>query len=118
MATAKQIEANRANAQKSSGPTSSEGKAKSSRNRLTWGFCSNTILMPGEDPDDLRGLLADLTAQHQPVNVTEQILVEKMVQNHWLSLRAFRLQSECFLANALRSEKSPVPAMGPSFHAG
>src|SRR5580693_5069334 len=33
-----------------------------------------------------------------------------MAQNHWLSLRAFRLQSECFLANALRSEKSPVPA--------
>ena len=110
MATEKQFAANRANAEKSCGPTSAEGRAKSSRNRLSWGFCSNTILMPGEDPREFKGLLEDLTAQHQPANVTEQILIEKMAQNHWLSLRAFRLQGECFVTHRFGPEKCPLPS--------
>ena len=109
MATEKQIAANRANAQKSCGPTSPEGKQKSSMNRLSWGFCSNTILIPGEDPAEFDGLLNDLLAQHQPANVTEQILVEKMAQNKWLSDRAFRLQSYAFIDGMLRGEKFAVP---------
>lgn len=62
MATEKQIAANQANAQKSSGPVTAAGKARSSMNRLSWGFCSNTILMPGEDPREFGGLHEDLTA--------------------------------------------------------
>ena len=110
MATEKQTAANRANAEKSCGPTTPEGKAKSSRNRLSWGFCSNTILMPGENPREFEGLLEDLTAQHQPANVTEQILIEKMTQSHWLSLRAFRLQGECFVTHRFGPEKCPLPS--------
>ena len=110
MATEKQTAANRANAEKSCGPTTPEGKAKSSRNRLSWGFCSNTILMPGEDPLEFQGLLEDLIAQHQPSNVTEQILVEKMTQSQWLSQRAFRLQGECFSTHKFGPQKSPLPS--------
>ena len=109
MATEKQVAANRANAQKSSGPKTAAGKAKSSMNHLSWGFCSNGILMPGEDPVEFRALLDDLLDQHQPANVTEQILVEKMAQNKWLSDRAFRLQSESFIANMMGSEKFAIP---------
>ena len=95
MATPNQIAANRANAQKSTGPASAEGKAKSCLNHLSHGFASSTAkLIDGEDPEELKALLADLTAEHQPATPTEQILVEKMCQNQWLSLRAFRLQSD------------------------
>ena len=114
MATEKQIAANRANAQKSRGPTSPEGKAKSSRNRLSWGFCSNTILMPGEDPRQFENLLQDLTAHHQPANVTEQILVEKMAQSQWLSLRAFRLQGEALTTHKFGPQNAPSPPTFPS----
>ena len=109
MATEKQIEANRANAQKSTGPRTLAGKAISCMNNFSWGFCSSGILMPGENPAEFRSLLDDLLDQHQPANVTEQILVEKMAQNKWLSDRAFRLQSESFIANMMASEKFAIP---------
>src|ERR1700761_4852040 len=96
MATIKQIEANKRNAQKSTGPRTPEGKAKSSLNRLSHGFASNARLMPGEDPDEYRSLLLDLVNEYQPATATEQILVEDMATNRWLTLRAFRLQGEAF----------------------
>ena len=109
MATPNQIAANKANAQKSTGPKTPEGKAKSCTNRLSWGFASNTLVIPGEDPAELRALLADFIGEHQPATVTEQVLVEKMAQNQWLSLRAFRLQGETFLTQKLRCEESGIP---------
>jgi hypothetical protein len=109
MATPSQIEANKANAQKSTGPKTPEGKAKSSANRLSWGFASNTIIIPGEDPDEFRGLVEDFIAEHQPVCVTEQVLVEKMAQQQWLSLRALRLQGEAFICQDCADTGFSVP---------
>jgi hypothetical protein len=109
MATERQTEANKLNAQKSTGPKTPEGKAKSSTNRLSWGFASNTIIIPGEDPDEFRGLVEDFIAEHQPVCVTEQVLVEKMAQQQWLSLRALRLQGEAFIYQACADTGFSVP---------
>jgi hypothetical protein len=109
MATPNQIAANKANAQKSTGPKTPEGKAKSCINRLSHGFASNTSVMPGEDPDEFRGLLEDFVSEYQPATATEQILVEKMAQNQWLTLRAFRLQGESFLTQKMRCEESGIP---------
>ena len=78
MATERQKEANKLNAQKSTGPKTPEGKAKSCLNRLSHGFASNATVMPGEDPEEFKALLSDLTGEHQPATATEQILVEKM----------------------------------------
>ena len=109
MATEKQIAANKLNAQQSTGPKTPEGKAKSSANRLSFGFASNTIIIPGEDPEEFRGLIEDFIAEHQPVCVTEQVLVEKMAQQHWLSLRALRLQGEAFIYQACADIGFAVP---------
>jgi hypothetical protein len=109
MATERQIEANKLNSQKSTGPKSPEGKAKSSLNRLSHGFASNATVIPGEDPEEFKALLCDLTGEHQPTTVTEQILVEKMASNQWLSLRAFRLQGEAFLDQTLGGTKFGIP---------
>ena len=109
MATERQIAANKLNAQKSTGPKSEEGKAKSCLNRLSHGFASNATVVPGEDPEEFKALLTDLATEYQPATPTEQILVEKMATNQWLSLRGFRLQGEAFLNDTLNGAKFAVP---------
>jgi hypothetical protein len=95
MATPSQIAANKLNSQKSTGPTSAEGKAKSCLNHLSHGFASSTARLIGdEDPEEFKALLADLMQEYQPATPTEQIYVERMVQNRWLALRSFRLQND------------------------
>jgi hypothetical protein len=93
MATAAQIAANKLNSQKSTGPQTPEGKARSSKNRLSHGFESTEAIMPGENQDQFDALLADLQNEYQPATPTEEILVETMAQSHWFTLRAVRLQN-------------------------
>ena len=47
--------------------------------------------------------------EYQPATPTEQILVEKMTMQQWLSLRAFRLQGEAFLDRRLMGDSFGVP---------
>ena len=49
MSSAKQLAANRANAQLSSGPATPEGKAKVSHNALKTGLTGRTVLLPTDD---------------------------------------------------------------------
>jgi hypothetical protein len=108
MATPKQTAANKLNAQKSTGPKSPEGKAKSCLNNLSHGFASSTAqLIVGEDPGELKALLADLTSEYQPATPTEQILVEKMCQHQWLGQRAFRLQSDVLTTRIYQMSNIP-----------
>jgi len=93
MSTAAQIEANRANAQHSTGPKSEEGKAVSSRNRYRYGFTGQFDLLEWEDEAafDLQYLL--LFEEYRPTTATEKLLIQKMAQHQWLSQRAIRLQT-------------------------
>ncbi len=109
MATPAQIAANKLNAQKSTGPKTEEGKAKSSMNRLSHGFCSSNFITPEEDGHEFIALLDDLTTEHQPMTPTERILVEKMAQSQWLTQRALNLQGEAFLAMSLDGQSGAVP---------
>ena len=49
MATEKQLKANRANARKSTGPRSMEGKTMASKNSLKHGLLSQEIILQNED---------------------------------------------------------------------
>ncbi len=109
MATPNQITANRVNAQKSTGPKTQEGKARSRMNRLSHGFASSATIMPGEDPNEFKALLDSLIEEFQPATETEQILVEKMATNNWLSQRAFRLQGYAFSAQDRSGGKFGIP---------
>jgi len=62
MATDVQIKANQQNAQKSAGPTSVEGKKKSSMNAVTHGIFSNIATLPGEDEVFIQRLREDILA--------------------------------------------------------
>ena len=54
MATRRQLEANRANAKRSTGPRSADGKAKSSKNSLAHGLTAQDIVIADEDPRRIR----------------------------------------------------------------
>lgn len=90
--TEAQLEANRRNAQYSTGPRTEAGRARSSQNNFRHGFRSAFRLLPDENPEDYSGLLNDLRQQHLPENTTEDFLVERMAQHMWLVLRAQRFQ--------------------------
>jgi len=92
VSTEKQIAANQANAQHSTGPKTEGGKVVSCLNNFRWGFCGAFNVLPAENAEVYDNLLLSLRLEHKPSTATEAILVEKMAQHHWLSQRAMRLQ--------------------------
>ncbi len=101
----KRAEANRANAQLSSGPKTPTGKLASSRNSTKHGLASGKLIIAGEDPAEFNSLLIALLNEHQPSGETEELLIQEMAQSHWLAQRAIRLQNTCFTEEGV-NEKS------------
>ena len=78
MATDAQIRANQQNAQKSKGPTSIEGKKKSSMNAVTHGIFSKIAILPGEDEVFIQKLREYILATYQPQDTMERCLVDRI----------------------------------------
>jgi len=88
MATPAQITANRLNAALSTGPRTSDGKARVRQNALQHGLCSDFPRMCDEKLEEIHQLIAILREEHQPVDATEEILVNKMAEHFWTAKRA------------------------------
>ena len=93
----RKLEANRANAQKSSGPTTAIGKARAAQNRISHGLCGKFHVLESESQEDYNDLLERFMKAEQPVDDVERELVAKMARHTWMSERAVRLQNACFL---------------------
>ncbi len=98
-------EINRANAQRSTGPCTPEGKLASSRNSLKHGLASGEVIIAGEDPAAFEAVLRDLLEEHQPANPTQELLINEMAQSYWLEQRAIHLQNECFTEHGLDEKR-------------
>jgi hypothetical protein len=83
MATLKQFEANRRNAQHSTGPKTPQGKAAVSMNALRHGLRARSVVLPGEDPQEFHQLCDDLEVEWHPQSRTEQFYVEQMAVSQW-----------------------------------
>jgi hypothetical protein len=94
MASLAQITANRANAQQSTGPRTVEGKARSSRNRLTHGLCGPHTVLPGEDSGEYDQLLGALLEEHKPAGPTEILLVAQLAQAQWKLQRIAAIEAD------------------------
>ena len=92
MSTQAQAIANQANAQKSTGPTSEQGKAVSSLNRRTHGLGGKFVVLPCEDQAQFDVLLAHLDSEYRPGSASEILLLEQMAESRWTRDRALRLQ--------------------------
>ena len=93
MATQKQIEANRRNAQKSTGPKTEQGKAKSKFNALKHGMTAEVAVLPHEDKISYEELRQATIESYQPANGVELMLVELIAGNYWRLLRARRVET-------------------------
>ena len=80
MASEAQIAANRANAQRSTGPTSAAGKAASARNALKHGLCAEKLVLDEEDGAEFEALRADYVARYRPAGLAEARLVDRIAQ--------------------------------------
>jgi len=104
MSTAKQRAANRANAQKSSGPVSAAGKETVSQNSRKHGLCGAFTVIKGENQADYDSLLERFMRVEQPADDVERELVAKMARHTWMSERAVRLQEAHFLVQPLSED--------------
>ena len=83
MATEAQIEANRLNAQKSTGPKSAAGKETVARNAVTHGFYCQHLILPGEDEAALQELRRAFYARLDPQDALEEMYAERAVMAAW-----------------------------------
>lgn len=83
MATHRQLAANRANAAKSTGPRTPEGKAASSRNARSHGIFAPTSTLIGRDRRRFRKLRRALLDRYLPQDPIEQGLVNQIIQARW-----------------------------------
>ena len=113
MASLRQIEANRRNAQRSTGPRTDAGKSIACMNRLRHGLRAETAVLPEESQEKFDALCADLAARYLPEGIDEEHLVEQMAVNWWRAARTGRMVDRTF-ADARRSEtghKNPHPSL-------
>ena len=104
--TAKQIAANRANAQKSTGPRTPEGKAESSRNALRHGVYSEKVLLEGEAEGMFRELRERMMGDLRPDGLAETTLAEQLVLALWRVQRVVRAEERMWAAAALEAART------------
>lgn len=96
MASEKQVQANRRNALKGTGPKTPEGKAAIKLNARTHGLLSQEVLLPGEDEEALKELDENLRAELQPLGELENMLVDRIIAAHWRLRRLGRVEAGIF----------------------
>ncbi|CAN5535599.1 hypothetical protein BH10PLA1_BH10PLA1_16920 [soil metagenome] len=123
MATEAQIAANRRNAQNSTGPTSTDGKSRSSRNAVQHGLMSANPQLPGEDPAAFEAFLHAVIADQKPRGAVQYAVVERIAHLQWKLKRLPQIESQVInrIADAetarrnppTYSRKKPDPVPGP-----
>ena len=91
MSTQKQIDANRKNAQKSTGPKTPDGKSATAQNAIKHGFTANTPIIPGEDPAAYDTFKTNLLKELNPQGPAESMLADRIIDLSWRLKRSGRL---------------------------
>ena len=124
MTSFRQIEANRRNALRSTGPTTEGGKRRSRQNALRHGLSAETVVEIVEDVDDYRGFEAAIIADYDARTAVERELVLRLASVLWRLRRATMIEAELLRIHAeilrdrrsghmtVRSRNTPSPILG------
>jgi len=96
MSSLKQIEANRLNALKSTGPRTEEGKRRSRCNAIRHGLTAETVIAGPEDPVDYESFEATIIADYDPTTAVERELVLRLASLLWRLRRATGIETALF----------------------
>jgi hypothetical protein len=100
MSSFRQIEANRRNAQLSTGPTTEEGKKKSRQNAVRHGLTAETVIDALEDAEDYAAFEMAVTADYDAQSPVERELVLRLASLLWRLRRATAIESGLFKIQA------------------
>jgi hypothetical protein len=93
MATPSQIEANRRNAFRSTGPKTEGGKRRSRRNAVRHGLTAETVIEVLEDPEDYKAFELSVTADFDAQTSVERELVLRLASLLWRLRRATAIET-------------------------
>jgi hypothetical protein len=96
MSSFKQIEANRRNAQKSTGPITDEGKQQSRCNAVRHGLTAETVIGALEDAEDYKAFEAAIIADYDAQSAVERELVLRLASLLWRLRRATTIETGLF----------------------
>ncbi len=95
--TEKQLAANRANARKSTGPRTPEGKAISRHNALKHGILAQALIPEAlalyESQDAFDELVTELLDIFKPINAIEELLIQQIAVAYWRLARLYRAEA-------------------------
>ena len=92
----KQQQANRQNAQKSTGPKTPEGREAVRFNALTYGLRTRETILERENAREYSELWDGLDAEWQPHTRTDRIYLETMVTSQWLLKRIAESEQQIY----------------------
>jgi hypothetical protein len=96
MTSFRQIDANRRNARKSTGPTTAEGKERSRRNAVRHGLTAETVIGALEDAEDYKTFEAAIIADYDAQSAVERQLVLRLASLLWRLRRATTMETGLF----------------------
>ncbi len=108
MSTAAQIDANRLNAQSSSGPKTEEGKKVTSLNALRTALTGQTVLLPLDDTALYQKMGQVFIAAHQPATFEEELIVQTLIDAEWRLQRIPNLEKHIY-ARGFRDFSGEIP---------
>jgi hypothetical protein len=121
MTSYRQIEANRRNAQNSTGPRTEEGNQSSRRNAVRHGLTAETVIGALEDAEDYQAFEAAITADYDAQSAVERELVLRLASLLWRLRRAtametglFEIQAQEIQAEYLRDYPGGPPLLSYS----
>jgi hypothetical protein len=100
MTSLKQIEANRRNSLKSTGPKNEAGKRTSRCNAVRHGLTAETVIGALEDAEDYKGFEAAITADYDAQSAVERELVLRLASVLWRLRRATTIETGLFKIQA------------------
>ena len=94
MTSLRQLEANRENARRSTGPRTDEGKRQSRRNAVRHGLTAETVIEILEDPDDYKAFEGTIIADYDAHTAVERELVLRLASLFWRIRRATAIETD------------------------
>src|SRR5271169_779518 len=115
MTSLRQIESNRRNALRSTGPQTEAGKQRSSGSAVRHGLTAETVIEPLEDPEDYKAFEQAVTADYDAETAVERELVLRLASLLWRLRRSTLIETGLLrskvnsCANSRRAQRKRPP---------